>query len=123
MKNRILNLIVGCLVFASCAGLESASGENKSEKKDNHEHIVQKVSFQNLIITDNFWHPKIVINRLVGTRHALKQSFEYIEGFDIAAGKKKGKNHGRLAGDSKHFVILQTLLEVIMGSVFRKCSY
>lgn len=45
MKNRILNLIVGCLVFACCAVPESGSGENKSQKEDKYEHIVQKVSF------------------------------------------------------------------------------
>ena len=107
MKNRILNLIVGCLVFASCAGPESGSGESKSQEEDKHEHIVQKVSFQGVIITDNFWQPMIDINRLVGIRHALKQSFEYIEGFDIAAGKKKGKHHGRLASDSNVYKIIE----------------
>ena len=107
MKNRILNLLVGCLVFAFCAGSESGSGENKSQKEDKHEHIVQKVSFQDVIITDNFWQPKIEINRMVGIRNALKQSFEYIEGFDIAAGKKKGKHQGGLAGDSNVYKIIE----------------
>ncbi len=107
MKNRILNLMVGCLVFASCADPESGSGENKSQKGDKNEHIVQKVSFQDVIITDNFWQPMIEINRLVGIRNALKQSFEYIEGFDIAAGKKKGKHHGGLASDSNVYKIIE----------------
>lgn len=107
MKNRVLNLMVGCLVFASCAGPESSSGENKSQKEDKHEHVVQQVSFQDVIITDNFWQPKIEISRLVGIWNALKHSSKYIEGFDIAAGKKKGKHQGGLADDSNVYKIIE----------------
>ena len=107
MKNSILNLIVVCLVFASCAGPESGSGENKSQKEDKHEHIGQQVTFQDVIITDNFRQPKIEINRMVGIRHVLKQSFEYIGGVEITAGKKKGKHHGRLASDSNVYKIIE----------------
>lgn len=107
MKKGILNLLAGCILFASCAGPLSESGENQSQKEDKHEHTIQKVSFQEVRITDNFWRPKIEVNRITGIRHALQQASQSIEYFDMAAGKKKGEHKGNLASDSDVYKIIQ----------------
>jgi len=59
-------------MLASCAGPESGSGGDPVSVQDEfHKHIIKKISFQDVILTDNFWRPKIEINRVAGIRHAL----------------------------------------------------
>lgn len=59
-------------MLASCAGQESGFGGDPVSVQDEfHKHIIKKISFQDVILTDNFWRPKIEINRVAGIRHAL----------------------------------------------------
>jgi len=108
MKKGTFIFMAGCLTLASCADPKSGSGENSISGPDEmYGQIVEEVSFQNVIINDNFWRPKIETNRLAGIRHALQQASQSIEYFDIAAGKKKGEHKGNLASDSDVYKIIQ----------------
>ncbi len=84
-----------------------SEGKTASAKGESPGPMVESFSFLNVTITDNFWRPRIEINRLTGIRHALKEASESIEDFDIAAGKKQVKHHGRLASDSDVYKIIQ----------------
>ncbi len=82
-------------MLASCADPESRSGEDPVAGQGKlHGYTVEKVSFQDVTITDHFWRPKIEINRVAGIRHALQQASQSIEYFDIAAGKSDAEHKG-----------------------------
>ena len=86
MRTRTLIAILGCLMIVSFNGPESGSGGGTaSGKGESPGPMVENVSFLNVTIKDNFWRPRIEINRLTGIRHALKEASESIEDFDIAA--------------------------------------
>lgn len=59
------------------------NGQNKLPVKK-----IEAVSYQQVIITDQFWKPKIDKNRLIGIRSALKESASSMNNFDIASKKK-----------------------------------
>jgi len=108
MRKRILFLIAVCLILVCCSGPESGSVKEPGPVNDNLlKQMVEKVSYQDVTITDHFWGPKIEINRVTGIRHALQQASRSIEDFDIAAGKKSGEHQGRLASDSDVYKIIQ----------------
>ena len=94
-----LILVAGCLILASCKGPKSGPGEDSV--------MLEKVSFQEVTISDNFWRPKIEINRVAGIRHALQQASQSIEYFDIAAGISDAEHKGNLATDSDVYKIIQ----------------
>jgi len=99
MRTLTVIAILGCLLFASFYGTESGSAEKPIAGKDELPGpIIEKVSFQNVAIKDNFWRPKIELNRMAGIRRALQQCSRSIENFDIAAGKKQGKHELYCAG-------------------------
>jgi hypothetical protein len=99
MQKVMFFLTAGCFMLLSCTGPESRSGDDPV--------VVEKISFQDVILTDNFWRPKIEINRVAGIRHALQQASQSIEYFDIAAGNKEGEHKGNLASDSDVYKIIQ----------------
>jgi len=108
MIKGILIFIAGCIILSSCTGPESGN-ERKSVIESDELQIprVEKVSFQDVNITDKFWRPKIEVNRVIGIRHSLQQAAQSIEYFDMAAGKKKGEHKGNLASDSDVYKIIQ----------------
>ena len=61
------------------------NGQNKLPVKK-----IEAVSYQQVIITDQFWKPKIDKNRLIGIRSALNESASSMNNFDIASKKKDG---------------------------------
>ncbi len=93
-------------MYLSSNCTESGKGETP-EKDGVTVPMVEKVSFRDVVLMDDFWSPRVEINRLTGIRHALLQASESMEDFDIAAGKKQGKHHGRLASDSDIYKIIQ----------------
>ena len=54
------------------------NGQNKLPVKK-----IEAVSYQQVIITDQFWKPKIDKNRLIGIRSALNESASSMNNFDI----------------------------------------
>ena len=78
------------------------NGQNKLPVKK-----IEAVSYQQVIITDQFWKPKIDKNRLIGIRSALNESASSMNNFDIASKKKMGKHKGNVAGDSDVYKIIQ----------------
>ncbi len=94
-----LILVAGCLMLASCKGPKPGPGEEAV--------MLEKVSFQEVTINDNFWRPKIEINRVASIRHALQQASQSIEYFDIAAGKSEAEHKGNMASDSDVYKIIQ----------------
>ena len=99
MENRAFILLAGCLMLASCKGPGSEPGEDPV--------MPEKVSFQEVTLNDDFWRPKIEINRVAGIRHALEQASQSIGYFDIAAGKSDAEHKGNLASDSDVYKIVQ----------------
>lgn len=95
-------------MFVSFTGSESGSRKKPATRKDKLPgQIVEKVSFLNITINDNFWRPKIEINRVTGIRHALRQAAQSIENFDIVAGKSNAKPKANIASDSDVYKIIQ----------------
>ena len=108
MREGMFILLAVCIMFTSCTGPEPGSGEEPvTGHVEFHKHMVEKVSFQDVTITDHFWRPKIEINRVAGIRHALQQASQSIEYFDIAAGKSDAEHKGNLATDSDVYKIIQ----------------
>lgn len=107
MRRRALIIILGGLMFASYTVPEGSRKEAATGKDNSLEQIIEMVSFQNVTITDNFWRPKIEINRITGIRHSLQEASLFIDNFDIAAGKKKGEHKGNVASDSDVYKIIQ----------------
>jgi DUF1680 family protein len=99
MRKGLVTILAGCLLFASCSDPIPRSGEEPI--------IIEKVSFQDVTITDHFWRPKIEINRVTGIRHALEQASQSIGYFDIASGKSGGEHMGNMATDSDVYKIIQ----------------
>ena len=99
MKNCKFILMAGCFMFASCRGPEPGTGEEAV--------MLEKVSFTEVTIDDDFWRPKIEINRHTSIRHALQQAAQSIEYFDIAAGKSEAEHKGNMASDSDVYKIIQ----------------
>jgi DUF1680 family protein len=108
MKYIYITLLTGCLFFFSCNG-KKATFEQKSASvlEDLPGATVKGVNFQDVIITDNFWRPKIDVNRIISIRHALKEAEKSIEYFDIVAGKKEDKHTSNRASDSDVYKIIQ----------------
>ena len=91
-------------MLASCTDPASRSGDAPTAGKDgSHVQFIEKVSYQDVTLTDDFWRPKIEINRVAGIRHALQQASQSIGYFDIAAGTTEGEHKGNLASDSGQF--------------------
>lgn len=108
MKKIIIILAAVSTIFSSCTDQVS---KTESDPITGHEefpmNIVEKVSFQDVTITDNFWRPKIETNRVSSIRHALEQADRSIEDFDIAAGITDVEHQGRMASDSDVYKIIQ----------------
>ena len=98
--------MTSCLFFASCITHRSGD-EAKKDPDDFKSPVIKDVSFQNVVITDNFWGPKIELNRVAGIRHALRQASQSMENFDIAAGKSHKGYRANMAGDSDVYKIIQ----------------
>ncbi|MCP4312494.1 MAG: glycoside hydrolase family 127 protein [Bacteroidetes bacterium] len=108
MREKLVVLLTGCLMLSSCTGPQGGAGEESDHGHDEfHSHMVEKVSFQEVTITDNFWQPKIEINRVSSIRHALEQASQSIGYFDIAAGNSDAEHKGNLASDSDVYKIIQ----------------
>src|SRR5512135_2869659 len=98
MSRSTKAFMVFCLLILSCNGPGSGYNPGISQNDLNSKRI-KSISFQNVVITDNFWRPRIDINRVTTIRHALQQASQSIENFDIASGKSKGEHKGNIAGD------------------------
>ncbi len=108
MRNEVIILMALCSIFTSCSNPTGRSEEHTAgAHDDSHVHFVEKVSYQDVRITDNFWRPKIEVNRVSSIKHALDQASESIECFDIAAGKSGKEHKGNMASDSDVFKIIQ----------------
>ena len=108
MKNIYITLFSACFFLFSCNGRQATSEqESKSVLEDLPGATVKGVSFQDVIITDDFWRPKIEVNRVSSIRHALQQAEQSIGYFDIAAGKKEGDHTSNRASDSDVYKIIQ----------------
>jgi DUF1680 family protein len=108
MREGIFILLAGSFAMVTCTGPQPGSGKEPVSGHDQiHTNRVEKVSFQDVTITDDFWRPKIEINRVTGLRHALEQASQSIEYFDLAAGKSDAEHKGNLASDSDVYKIIQ----------------
>ena len=108
MKNDPLILTILWFFLFSCNEKQTALGQlSNTIKEDLPGATIKEVNFQDVKITDNFWRPKIQVNRITSIRHSLQQAAKSIEYFDIAAGKKEGDHTSNRASDSDVYKIIQ----------------
>lgn len=108
MKNDFFTLMTVWFFLFSCNQKQKGPEQlSDAVKGDLSGATVKEVNFQDVIITDNFWRPKIQVNRITSIRHALQQAAKSIENFDIAAAKKEGDHTNNLASDSDVYKIIQ----------------
>ncbi len=108
MKKWTIYLGIVCLLLTSFDVPDTKSAENQ-KKNQNHSKgsAVENVPFQNVMITDDFWRPRIEINRITGIRHAFRQASEAIGNFDVAAGKSNARYKLNRASDSDVYKIIE----------------
>ena len=104
MKSGVISLMTFCMLFAFSD--DSNSGNIMKSDKNGIQYLVDNVPYQNIVITDKFWQPKIETNRLT-IRHALQQASESIKKFDVAAGKSNSEYKSNMASDSDVYKIIQ----------------
>lgn len=108
MKNIYIPLLIISLFFYSCNSKKAPSEQQPESVLDDLPGATLKgITFQDVIITDSFWRPKIEVNRVSSIRHALQQAEKSISYFDIAAGKEEGKHTSNRASDSDVYKIIQ----------------
>jgi DUF1680 family protein len=100
-------LFAGCIIFwAGSMPLPKASAGAEKEGRG-FKNMIKPVSYLNVKIADNFWKPKIDLNRIAGIRSVFRQCSYSLDNFDIASGKKKGEHKGTAASDSDVYKIIQ----------------
>lgn len=101
MKNYVF---VICLFIVSCV-----NNQNNKISTDQPEKVkyLELVSFLDVKINDNFWSPKITLNRVNGIPSVFNECSYSLDNFDIAAGKMKGEHKGTAASDSDVYKIIQ----------------
>ena len=108
MKNLYLAILTSSLLLWSCDGKESKSGQQfQNENDELPGATIQQVSFLDVKITDNFWQPKIRVNRVSSISHALQQIQPSIEYFDMVANNIEGEHTLNRASDSDLYKIIQ----------------
>ena len=87
--------------------IASSCGNNAPEK--NMTQWLETPAPGDVRINDNFWKPKIDLNREVTIPYVFRQCEETgrIDNFAIAGGLKKGKHTGERYNDSDVFKILE----------------
>jgi DUF1680 family protein len=100
MKAGYILLLIFSVIVSSCSN-------NTSEK--NMAKWLDTPAPGDVRITDNFWRPKIDLNREVTIPYVFRQCEETgrIDNFAIAGGLKKGKHTGERYNDSDVFKILE----------------
>jgi hypothetical protein len=100
MRVTYVFLLIFFIITASC-------GNNAPEK--NMTKWLDTPAPGDVRITDNFWKPKIDLNREVTIPYVFRQCEETgrIDNFAIAGGLKKGKHTGERYNDSDVFKILE----------------
>ncbi len=106
MRKTIVTILLFTMFWVSCNSPKSAKDSLK-DLAEPHLNAIEKIPFQQVKITDNFWRPKIEVNRVSSIRHSLDEAAESIEFFDIAAGISNKEHKGNMASDSDVFKIIQ----------------
>lgn len=91
-------LIFSCLLaFSFPTALEASTSFERATKAD----AITEVPFTSVHLTDNFWSPRIEINRTVSIPSAFKQCEDNgrFDNFAIAAGLKTGEHRGDFSFD------------------------
>ncbi len=94
------------IVFLAIASLHILACTEKGQKKD---YPIRPVAFTDVQILDDFWLPRMKINRTVTIPFAFKKSEETgrIDNFAKAGGLMPGKFEGRRYNDSDVFKIME----------------
>ncbi|MGB9893181.1 MAG: glycoside hydrolase family 127 protein [Candidatus Saccharicenans sp.] len=97
MKRTILATLVASLFILAAYGKPLASQE-----KVGNDYPIKPVNFWEVKVTDEFWAPRMEINRLVTIPYLFRMNEETgrVDNFRIAAGLKKGQHTGKRYNDS-----------------------
>jgi hypothetical protein len=100
VKIRYISLLIFPVLMSSC-------GNNETD--ENMTRWLVTPASGDVRITDNFWKPKIDLNREVTIPYVFRQCEETgrIDNFAIAGGLKKGKHTGERYNDSDVFKVLE----------------
>jgi DUF1680 family protein len=101
MRNiQIVTILIMMLAMAAC---RDEVGENESY------YPFTPVKFTEVSLDDNFWAPRIEVNRTVTIPRALEKSEETgrIDNFRKAAGIMEGKHEGKRYNDTDVFKVLE----------------
>ena len=93
-----------CLFIMSC--VSDQNGKTNTDQSEKVKYLEQ-ISFLDVNINDNFWSPKINLNRENGIPSVFNECSHSLDNFDIAAGKMKGEHKGTAASDSDVYKIIQ----------------
>ena len=86
-----LSSIFPLLLFLFIGSCSEPVSENKEGEKINN-NILEPISYLDVVLTDNFWKPKIEINSVNGLKTVFEEAALSINNFDIVASKKKGEH-------------------------------
>lgn len=104
MYKLFITLFVASIFIISC-DIRHSNSDMVQEKQSLA--AIEGIPFQEVKITDNFWQPKIKINRTSSIRHALQQAEPSIEYFDMVANNIEGEHTHNRASDSDVYKIIQ----------------
>lgn len=103
---RLTSIFLCLLLFG--AMLLRASDE-KTKANQAPDYPIKPVNFWEVKVTDDFWAPRLEINRLVTVPYLFRMNEETgrVDNFRIAAGLKKGKHTGKRYNDSDVFKAIE----------------
>lgn len=95
-KNGLTLLLAGLILTVGCAPAR------QTETRKLPDFPVEPVNYWQVKVTDNFWAPRMEINRLVTIPYLFRMNEESgrVDNFRIAAGLKTGKHTGKRYNDS-----------------------
>lgn len=102
-----LTSIFLCLLLVGALLLKASDEKTKANQAP--DYPIKPVNFWEVKVTDDFWAPRLEINRLVTVPYLFRMNEETgrVDNFRIAAGLKKGRHTGKRYNDSDVFKAIE----------------
>jgi uncharacterized protein len=100
IRITIISTILAIALGLTAGGCEMGTSRGKLVKLQK-DYPIETVSLTDVTLTDNFWKPKIEINRTVTIPHILNmcEKSKRIDNFAVAGGLKEGEFRGQYPFD------------------------
>jgi DUF1680 family protein len=101
MRLPVITLLAASAVFSASASAPGRPG--------GHDYPIKAVPASDVAIVDEFWAPKLEVNRTVTIPHILKENEETgrVANFEKAAGRTSGAYEGRRFNDTDVYKIIE----------------